>query len=69
VPDVPLRVRTANGRLVPEHPEECEPHTPCPDGYLQRGAWIEQMSETHVQRQCHGCGLWAVWEPEEIPGA
>jgi hypothetical protein len=25
------------------------------------------MHRTHVQRQCTGCGLWAVWEPRKVP--
>lgn len=42
---------------------KCEPHTPSPAGYLDRQAWAEKMSKTHKQRQCSGCGLWAIWEP------
>ncbi len=61
--EVPLRVKMVSGHPVPEHPGECEPHTPSPDGYLQYDAWCEEMSRTHVQRQCKGCGLWAIWEP------
>ena len=43
---------------------DCEPHTPAPKGYLARAEWFEEMSATHVQRQCKGCGLWAIWEPK-----
>jgi hypothetical protein len=67
--ELPQRIKVVNGRYVPEVPEECEPHTHCPDGYLQRDEWMEQMSETHDQRQCRGCGLWAIWEPKENVGA
>ena len=43
---------------------ECEQHTPAPDGYFQWEEWAEAMEETHVQRQCTGCGLWVIWEPK-----
>ena len=42
----------------------CEPHTPQPSGYVAWHEWADLMAETHVQRQCKGCGLWAVWEPK-----
>ena len=63
--EIPLRVKIVGGRHVPEFPAECEPHTDSPDGYLQWDEWAEKMSRTHVQRQCRGCGLWAIWEPRE----
>lgn len=65
--EIPLRIEMVNGHAVPLHPEECEPHTPSPDGYMQWHAWADRMEKTHIQRQCHGCGLWAVWEqkPDE----
>ena len=59
----PQRIRWVNGHVIPLHPDECEPHTPMPDGYLAWHEWAERMSKTHDQRQCKGCGLWAVWEP------
>ena len=43
---------------------DCEPHTSCPDGYVARFEWAEKMSKTHRQRQCKGCGLWAIWEDQ-----
>lgn len=61
---VPMQITTAGGRVVPLHPENCEPHTPQPDGYADWQEWAEQMAQTHVQRQCRGCGLLAVWEPK-----
>jgi hypothetical protein len=63
--EIPLRVRIADGHHVPEYPEECERHTPQPRGYLQWHEWAEKMDKTHTQRQCLGCGLWAIWEPRE----
>jgi hypothetical protein len=62
---VPQRLKFAGGEIVPEFPEECEPHTEDPDGYLQWHAWAERMAKAHVQRQCKGCGLWAIWEPRK----
>jgi hypothetical protein len=62
--EIPQRIKFVNGGFVPEFPDECEPHAEEPQGYLQRDAWAERMSATHVQRQCKGCGLWATWEPK-----
>ena len=42
----------------------CEHHTPDPPGYQDRQAWAEEMSKTHTQRRCNGCGLWAIWAPK-----
>lgn len=36
-------------------------HTKSPDGYLEWHAWAEKKSRRHVQVQCPGCGLWAIW--------
>jgi hypothetical protein len=52
-----------NGSMT-EGGADCEPHTPCPKGYLARAEWFEKMAETDIQRRCCGCGLWAVWEPK-----
>lgn len=62
--EVPQRIKFVKGEFVPEFPDECEPHTPQPSGYLQWDAWAERMAKTREQRQCKGCGLWAVWEPK-----
>jgi len=62
--EIPQRIKLAGGQFIPEFPGECEPHTDCPDGYLQRYEWMERMKQTHMQRQCKGCGLWAIWEPK-----
>ena len=48
---------------------ECEPHEPQPDGYTERAEWAAAMLKTHVQRQCPGCGLWAIWVPNGFPVA
>lgn len=58
---VPKLVKTAGGAVVPLRPELCEPHTKSPSGYGAFSDWMEEMEQTHVQRQCAGCGLWAVW--------
>lgn len=45
--------------------EDCpkvETHTACPSGYLAWHEWAERMSETHRQRRCTSCGLYAIWE-------
>lgn len=63
--EIPQRIKIADGKTVPLYPDECEPHTVDPPGYLQWTEWAEQMEKTHVQRQCRGCGLWAVWVPKE----
>lgn len=54
------------GATRPKFPAECEPHTPMPSGY---GGWAdlaEAWYRTRDQRQCRGCGLWAIWEPRAI---
>jgi hypothetical protein len=61
--EIPLRIRYVKGKPVPAHPEDCEPHTAGPGGYLAWFEWVQRMQRTHTQRQCRGCGLWAVWEP------
>lgn len=48
---------------------ECEPHTPHPAAYVANSEWADLMMETHAQRQCNGCGLWAIWEPKEVQDA
>lgn len=60
--DLPLRVKMQDGRPVPADPAACEPHTRQPANYLGWHAWAERMAKTHDQRQCSGCGLWAIWE-------
>lgn len=67
--DIPQRVKLVGGHFAPEFPDECEPHTDSPRGYLQWDDWAEKMNQTHVQRQCEGCGLWAVWERRPDPEA
>lgn len=62
--EIPQRVKIVNGEFAPEHPGECEPHTPSPRGYNARFDWMQEMGKTHVQLQCRGCGLWAVWDPK-----
>lgn len=45
-------------------------HTPVPEGYSAWHAWAEQISRTHVQESCPGCGCWLIWRerrPEETP--
>lgn len=66
---VPLQITIAAGRAVPLHPEDCEPHTPRPDGYADWQEWAARMAATHVQRQCRGCGMLAVWEPKPAEAA
>lgn len=39
-------------------------HTPAPATYLGWHEWAEQMTLTHDQRRCPGCGLYAVWDPK-----
>jgi len=67
--EIPQRIKVVKDEIVPLYPDECEPHTPDPDGYLQWHAWAERMAATHVQRQCKGCGLWAIWEPKADTGS
>jgi hypothetical protein len=60
---IPQRVKLVKGHFAPEFPGECEPHTDSPDGYLGWDEWAEQKTAAgYVQRQCRGCGLWAIWE-------
>jgi hypothetical protein len=45
-------------------------HTPGqPGGYLQWHRWATEMSATHFQRRCPGCGLFEIWEPKRRTGA
>lgn len=39
--------------------------TDAPSGYLARFEWAEEMSRTHEQRQCPGCGLYKIWMPRD----
>lgn len=36
-------------------------HEPWPRGFMESLDLFERMAETHEQRQCPGCGKWAVW--------
>jgi hypothetical protein len=42
---------------------ECEPHTPWPSGYIAGSDYADLLAQSHTQRQCRGCGLYAIWEP------
>jgi hypothetical protein len=42
-------------------------HTPGPTGYGSWRQWAEQMTRTHRQATCDGCGGWLIWIPKEIP--
>jgi hypothetical protein len=35
-----------------------------PHDYLGWHRWAEEMSKTHKQIRCEGCGLWAIWIPK-----
>lgn len=41
--------------------------TDAPTGYVARFEWAEEMSRTHEQRQCEGCGLYKIWVPKARP--
>lgn len=47
--------------MCPNH----EAHTPQPTGYVHRADWAEEMSKTHHQIVCEGCGLFAIWVPNK----
>ena len=38
-------------------------HTPCPFGYVDWFDWAAEMSKTHKQIRCRGCGKFSVWIP------
>jgi hypothetical protein len=65
VPKRHLGSRTAVP-VGPACPNQAE-HTPCPTGYVNWWSWAERMNRTHGQRQCEGCGRWAIWY-ERPPG-
>ncbi len=44
---------------------QIEDHTWAPEGYIQWHAWAKEMSKTHKQRKCSGCGLYKIWEPKK----
>lgn len=46
-----------------------EDHAICPEGYIQWHAWAEQMSKTHQQSKCGGCGRYVIWIPKSTKGA
>jgi len=52
------------------HPEKCPhfwAHTPKPPISDERAldAWMDEMLKTHRQRECPGCGLFAIWTPRK----
>lgn len=55
---LPQRIEAAEGA------DDCDNHTPCPEGYIEWHQWAEFMSKTHTQRRCRECGLYAIWEPK-----
>lgn len=61
----PFRVthRPGDGRTVPRYPQECEPHSG-PEDWDQE--FLARVIPTMDQRQCRGCGLWAIWTPRAI---
>ena len=67
-PELPQRLKFVKGKAVPQFPGECEPHTPHPLGQAEHLEWQGRMARTHDQRQCGGCGLWAIWEPKPPAG-
>jgi DNA-directed RNA polymerase subunit RPC12/RpoP len=36
-----------------------------PDSYGGRAIWGEEMSRTHRQIRCPGCGLFVIWKPRK----
>ena len=62
VAEIPLRIKMDGGHPIPAEPDQCEPHTKAPTGYLVWHEWAARMGKTHEVRQCRGCGLWAIWE-------
>lgn len=38
-------------------------HNYGPDGYLAWHAWAKKMMQTHMCRQCPGCGFWLIFQP------
>jgi hypothetical protein len=52
-----------------QHPKDACPdaatlHTDEPRGYIEWHEWAEKMSETHRQKKCPTCGLYAIWVPK-----
>jgi len=45
----------------PLEPRHHEPGRP--SGYLAFDSWASDLSKTHRQTKCPGCGLWKVWVP------
>lgn len=39
-------------------------HTESPAGYNQWHFWAREMSRTHRQIKCTGCGLYVIWVPK-----
>jgi excisionase family DNA binding protein len=40
-------------------------HIEGPEGYVEWHLWAEEMSKTHNQRKCKGCGLYTIWVPKK----
>lgn len=50
--------------------EECpqkDKHTESPIELVEWSEWAWEMSKTHEQVECPGCGLWAIWVPKGNP--
>lgn len=56
------RIKPAAPEPLPLCPNQAE-HTPAPEGYLPWWDWVAGMHRTHEQRECSGCGRWAIWYP------
>ncbi|GAA4439701.1 hypothetical protein [Phytohabitans houttuyneae] len=39
-------------------------HVPQPAGYVAASGWADNAMIVAVQRQCDGCGRWALWVPK-----
>lgn len=62
-----IYLNTGASRMVVPNPDcpEADKHTPCPEGYIAWHRWAEEMSKTHRQRKCKGCGLYSIWEKKD----
>lgn len=40
-------------------------HTKGPRDYVGWNEWAHNLSKTHQQKKCHGCGRFEIWEPKQ----
>jgi hypothetical protein len=61
--DALIRVRVCGSTTAVDPNPDCpnaDRHTPAPTGMLSAMLWADEITQTHNQAQCPGCGLCAI---------